>query len=94
MVQNKKHMHAYVSGRVQGVFFRSTTRSKAKKYGITGWVQNLADGRVELRAEGNMEQLKKLEDFLHEGPRFAKVENVEVNFSEDIQNYGQFRVKR
>lgn len=67
-----------VSGQVQGVFFRASTQDTARKLGLSGWVRNLADGRVELVACGEDAPLKELEQWLHQGPRHARVEQVTV----------------
>lgn len=67
-----------ISGRVQGVFFRACTRDEARRLGVKGWVRNLPDGRVEVLAQGNLEQLKALEAFCRKGPPHARVHNVEV----------------
>jgi len=67
-----------ISGRVQGVFYRSSAKSLAKTLGLCGWVRNLADGRVECMACGGLEQLEKLEKWLEIGPKYAKVTNIVV----------------
>lgn len=66
-----------VSGRVQGVFFRASTRDQAGRLGITGYARNLADGRVEVLACGEPAALSSLESWLHEGPPAASVDTVE-----------------
>jgi len=58
----KKQVHAYYSGRVQGVGFRFTARSIAEEFGVSGWVKNLGDSRVEILAEAPEETLKKFLD--------------------------------
>ena len=65
-----------VSGRVQGVFFRASTRERALKLGLRGHAVNLPDGRVEVVAAGNAEALEALAAWLEIGPRMAKVERV------------------
>ncbi|MDX1442236.1 MAG: acylphosphatase [Gammaproteobacteria bacterium] len=70
-----------VSGRVQGVFFRASTQREARPLGLRGKAVNLDDGRVEVIACGDAAALDQLQAWLHEGPRMARVENVEV---EDI----------
>lgn len=65
-----------VSGRVQGVFYRAATQDRARRLGLTGWVRNLPDGRVELIACGDETKLKQLEEWLWQGPPHAHVENV------------------
>jgi acylphosphatase len=77
-----------VSGLVQGVFYRATMQEVARSLGVTGWVRNLPDGRVEAVAEGDEEAVKKLIEWAWRGPRLARVENVEVKW-EDYR--GEFR---
>lgn len=67
-----------VSGRVQGVCFRAATRDRALELGLVGHARNLADGRVEVIAVGNADQLAALESFLWRGPPLARVESVVV----------------
>jgi acylphosphatase len=68
--------HYLVSGQVQGVFYRASTESTARRLGLTGWVRNLPDGRVELVACGEETKLKELERWLWQGPAHAHVEEV------------------
>lgn len=75
-MQNKLSIHCFVSGKVQGVWFRASTREFANQLGLTGWVRNLADGRVEVLACGNRENLSQLYNWLQQGPPLAKVEAV------------------
>jgi acylphosphatase len=70
--------HFLVSGQVQGVFFRSSTESVARRLELTGWVRNLPDGRVELIACGTELKLKELEQWLWQGPPRALVTQVRV----------------
>lgn len=65
-----------VTGRVQGVFFRASTREQALRLGVTGYAKNLADGSVEVVACGNEQALADLDGWLHHGPPSARVENV------------------
>ncbi len=74
--------HFLVLGQVQGVFFRATTEATARRLGLTGWVRNLRDGRVELVACGEEARLKELEQWLWQGPPRARVEQV---VSDDIE---------
>jgi acylphosphatase len=67
-----------VSGRVQGVFYRASTSERARALGITGYVKNLADGRVEVLACGEETKVKELIDWLWQGPPAAKVQGMEV----------------
>ncbi|HEX5123202.1 MAG TPA: acylphosphatase [Rhodanobacteraceae bacterium] len=65
-----------VSGRVQGVFFRASTRNEAQRLGLAGSASNLADGRVEVIASGSDDALNALEGWLWQGPPSARVEDV------------------
>jgi acylphosphatase len=85
--------HVHVSGRVQGVFFRATTRDTAKEHDVDGWVQNLADGRVEAVFEGSEAAVESMIDFCHEGSEAARVDDVSVEYEEPIDEDG-FRIER
>lgn len=88
----KARLHAYVSGRVQGVFFRDFTCNEASYLGLTGWVKNLLDGRVEVLAEGEKEDLEKLLTKLKQGPPGARVKNVEVIWEDYLGEFHEFRI--
>jgi acylphosphatase len=92
MIDMKVRSHVYVSGRVQGVFYRSSTKYKAISHNVTGLVRNLSDGRVEAIFEGEMEDVKILVDFCKKGSRWAKVVNVEVFEEQYIGMYKDFRI--
>ncbi|QOC22992.1 acylphosphatase [Wenzhouxiangella sp. AB-CW3] len=66
-----------ISGRVQGVFFRESTRRQAEPLGLSGHAVNLSDGRVEVLAHGRPPALDELEQWLHQGPPAARVDSVE-----------------
>lgn len=85
--------HFYISGKVQGVFFRENTCSIARNLSLTGWIRNLKDGRVEIVACGEPAALEKLKQWLWEGPPNAEVEAV---FHEDSPQefYANFEVVR
>ena len=70
------YRHYWISGRVQGVCFRFSTRERAACLGITGWVRNLRDGRVEVLAGGDEEALLRFENWLRQGPPGAVVTEV------------------
>lgn len=89
----KKRAHVFVSGRVQGVAFRATTRRKARKRDVNGWVKNLRDGRVEAVFEGGEDDVEEMIDFCHEGSRAAKVKDVEVNWEEHKGEFSEFRIR-
>ncbi|RLE60332.1 MAG: acylphosphatase [Thermoprotei archaeon] len=85
--------HIFVSGIVQGVFFRATMREVARKYGVTGWVRNLPDGRVEAVLEGPEEAVKKVIEWAHRGPPLARVEKVEVKWEEYKGEFKDFNIR-
>jgi len=78
----RKRAHVYVSGRVQGVFFRATTRDNARERGVDGWVMNLDDGRVEAVFEGDPAAVDAMVEFCYEGSDMASVSTVEVTEEE------------
>ena len=82
-----------VSGHVQGVFYRASARTKAEELGITGFVQNLPDGKVYIEAEGTDEKLDRFKTWCAEGPPRAQVEQVEIKEGE-LQNFKAFGVLR
>ncbi len=71
-----------VEGRVQGVFFRDSTRDQAERRGVAGWVANRSDGGVEAVLEGSPERVEQVLRFLRSGPRQASVDHVEVHDEE------------
>lgn len=75
-MQEKKGMHCFVSGKVQGVWFRAGTQDQAKVLGLTGLARNLPDGRVEVWAFGEAEKLAALFEWLKQGPELANVTEV------------------
>jgi len=77
---SREACHAYVHGRVQGVFFRASTEETARSLGITGWVRNCPDGTVEIHAEGSRDRLDRLIAWCHEGPPRAEVQKVDVEW--------------
>ena len=70
--------HVSVTGRVQGVFFRSWTREQARELGVTGWVRNCPDGRVDAHVEGDEAAVQQLLERLRRGPPSARVEDVRL----------------
>lgn len=89
----KLRIHAFVSGRVQGVFFRSETRRIANSLGIKGWVRNLPDGRVEVVAEGEKDNIDNLLEFLKKGSSAAKVDNVDIKTEEYKGEFEDFSIR-
>jgi acylphosphatase len=68
--------HGFAAGRVQGVFFRAETRRKAIELGLSGWVKNLDDGRVEFLISGSEQALAQMRSWLQTGPRLARVDQL------------------
>jgi len=86
-------VHLYVSGRVQGVFYRSNTRRKALGLGLTGWVRNLPDSRVEAVIEGKEEQVKKLIKWCRKGPPSAFVTDMEIEREAPTGEFHTFGIR-
>ncbi len=82
--------HIFVSGRVQGVFFRQSTQLQAQSLGVKGWARNLSDGRVESVFEGDKSAVQKLVDYCRLGPTAAKVENIEINYEKYKGEFSDF----
>lgn len=89
----KSRCHIFVSGRVQGVFFRQSTQQVAQNFGLSGWVRNTEDGRVEILVEGEKEKIEKLIEWLHKGPPLARVEKVQSNWEEFKGEFDQFVIR-
>ncbi|PXF60192.1 MAG: acylphosphatase [Deltaproteobacteria bacterium] len=91
--QPTKRVHAFVSGQVQGVFFRANTRAEAKRLGLKGWVKNLPGGRVELVAEGPSWAVNELISWCHKGPAYSRVDKVEFYAETPRGKYDEFSVR-
>ncbi|RMF91056.1 MAG: acylphosphatase [Methanobacteriota archaeon] len=85
--------HVYVSGRVQGVFYRAYTRDAARERGLSGWVRNLPDGRVEAVVEGEKEDVERLISLMKIGPPYARVEGIKIDFEEPTGEYRDFQIR-
>ncbi len=70
--------HVLISGQVQGVGFRYFLRGKLVELGLTGWVKNLPDGKVEAEVEGEKEKIEKIVEWCKQGPPLAKVKDVKI----------------
>ena len=92
--ETEKRVSARITGRVQGVGFRNFTRRRARGLDVTGWVRNESDGSVRLEAEGPADALESLVEAVHRGPRMARVEDVDVDWSEAADAFEGFRVRR
>ena len=89
---SNQRIRIFVTGKVQGVFFRQSLKVMAKKNNIFGWVKNLTDGRVEAILEGDEEQLGRLLEWAHRGPANARVEDVEICNEEFTNEFSKFDV--
>lgn len=85
-------VHLWISGLVQGVFFRATTASEARSRGLTGWVRNAPDGRVEVELQGSRRAVEQMIDECRAGPPMASVTDVEVDYIDPVEDEGRFRV--
>ncbi len=85
-------VHAYVTGRVQGVYYRASTRDTARENGVGGWVRNLDDGRVEAAFEGPEPAVEKLVEWCHTGSQAAEVDGVDVTY-EEPKGFDTFEVR-
>ncbi|MEQ9466122.1 MAG: acylphosphatase [Ekhidna sp.] len=81
----------HVVGRVQGVFFRASTREKATSLGLKGWVMNQHDGSVLIEAEGEVDSLSKLIEWCKQGPPLSDVQNVDFELI-PVVGHGNFEV--
>lgn len=82
----------FVSGFVQGVGFRHFVKSKAQEFGLTGWVRNTPDGRVEALFMGEKEKVEKVIEACRKGPFLSEVEDVEVEWEEGKEEYKSFEI--
>jgi len=87
-----KRIHVYISGKVQGVFFRAETQRTAMALKLTGWVRNMEDGRVEALFEGEDTEVDKMIDWCHIGPPAARVDRVEFLEEPYAGNLHSFKI--
>ncbi len=85
--------HVFVSGHVQGVYYRATTRQTAREKDVDGWVKNLDDGRVEAVFEGDRTSVEMMVEWCHTGSPDARVEGVEYEYGDPIGLAG-FEIRR
>lgn len=89
---NLSRAHVFISGRVQGVSFRWYTQRKAEELGLTGWVRNLSDGRVEAIFEGDEKAVRNAVAWCQVGPRSARVDDVDVTYGEPTHDFRRFQI--
>jgi acylphosphatase len=92
-MSDRVRAHVFVSGRVQGVYYRATTRETARERGVDGWVKNLPDGRVEAVFEGDREAVEEIIEWCHTGSPDARVDDVEIEYDEPTGIDG-FEIRR
>lgn len=86
-------LHATVSGKVQGVYFRAWVFDQAKSLGLTGWVRNLEDGKVEVLAQGAQEALDALKERLPQGSPLSRVDSVKAERIQYDKTYDAFAIR-
>lgn len=89
-----RRIHVLVSGRVQGIFFRAFAKNEADKLGLKGFARNLADGRVEIIAEGDEGALKEFIETLKARHPLAKVEDIEIKWGDAKKEFEDFETRR
>jgi acylphosphatase len=89
----KTCVHVIISGRVQGVWFRASTKMKAEQLGIKGWVRNAREGYVEAVFEGEEKLIEEMIKWCHVGPPYAKVTNVALKNQKPTNGFKNFSIK-
>ena len=84
--------HVFISGEVQGVYFRDYTRRKAQALGLTGWVRNMWNGQVEAVFEGEVKAVQQAVDWCYIGSPAAQVDDVEVSYEEPTGEFDDFHI--
>lgn len=87
-------VHLFIEGKVQGVFFRDSTRQQAEALGVSGWVRNLTDGRVEAVFEGPGDKVREMVAWCHRGPPMARVTGIVEKDGEREEGLRGFEVRR
>lgn len=86
------HAHVRIDGRVQGVYFRDATRDEAYRLGVTGWIRNLPDRRVEAVFEGSDSAVSQLVAYCRVGPALARVDHLDVRYSKYTGRFSGFAI--
>jgi len=82
----------HISGRVQGVWFRQSTKNTAEQYGITGWCRNNPDGSVEAVFEGEESSVKNILSWCKTGPELAQVDNLQIEWENATGEFSRFEI--
>ncbi len=91
-IKKKIRAHVFVTGKVQGVYFRQNTKQVSARHGVTGWVRNLDDGRVEALFEGEETNVSEVIEWCHVGPPKSHVEYVNVKFEKYAGEFADFDI--
>lgn len=83
----------HISGRVQGVWFRQSTKNIADQYAVTGWVRNNPEGSVEAVFEGDRSAVQKVVDWCQQGPDMARVDDLLITWHEATGEFSEFQVR-
>ena len=92
-MNGKKAVHAVISGRVQGVFFRMETLRAAERLGVNGWVRNLSDGTVEAVFEGETDKVDAVIAWCKKGPPMASVTDIQIDETRYIGEFDNFSIR-
>jgi len=90
----RRRVHVWITGRVQGVFFRSYTREAAQLIGVGGWVRNTRDGRVEAVIEGEADKVEMMMEWCNEGSPMSRVDRVEATEEVYMGEFDVFEITR
>ena len=88
----KRRVHVWIAGRVQGVYFRAYARDAGRSIGVSGWVRNLPDGRVEAVFEGDEERAKKMIEWCYNGSPLSRVEAVDIHEESYTGEFDTFQI--
>ncbi len=91
--KNHVSAHVFVYGYIQGVSFRANAWREAKKHGVTGWIRNLRDGRVEAVFQGEEDKIKEVIEWCRRGPPAAKVEKLDVSYEAGAEVFTRFDIR-
>ena len=89
----KTRIHIFVSGKVQGVFFRDSAVRQAERLGVFGWVQNLENGIVEAVLEGEKDKVEKMIKWMRNGPLLAEVKEIDIDRQRYTGEFQDFQIK-
>lgn len=87
----KKSIRLYITGTVQGVFFRAFVKENAERYNIKGFTRNLEGGKIEIFLEGDSEKVNKMVELCKKGPKHSQIKNVEMK-TERFQGFKDFKI--